>query len=251
MGADPLVGQSPALVPGATAAGAQHPFEARTRRPASILGAPGDAFAAPRAASGESISPGSTTCRMATQAHWRTTFPLDRQRSSCWTRAPCGYATGASDRCSAKANGVLLEEWLRRVKDTYPVKFIVTSCALLYRMILDIPRDRWSGFPREQDRLLRFLGENGIENVYLLAGDSAFCPRNPRPSERSRWAKNTPVGVLLNAIRAATQYPLQPNLLANTRGSGPQSECGVQGREAQLRSGAGELRRVRLTFGAI
>jgi alkaline phosphatase D len=64
-----------------------------------------------------------------------------------------------------------LEAWLLHVKDTYPVKFLVTSCALLYNMWLDIPRDRWSGFPQERDRLLNFLAANGIEDVYLLAGD--------------------------------------------------------------------------------
>jgi alkaline phosphatase D len=64
-----------------------------------------------------------------------------------------------------------LETWLLHVKDAYPVKFLVTSCALLFNMRLDIPRDRWSGFPRERDRLLHFLADNGIEGVYLLAGD--------------------------------------------------------------------------------
>jgi alkaline phosphatase D len=64
-----------------------------------------------------------------------------------------------------------LEAWLLRVKDAYPVKFLVTSCALLFNMWLDIPRDRWSGFPEERDRLLNFLAANGIEDVYLLAGD--------------------------------------------------------------------------------
>lgn len=64
-----------------------------------------------------------------------------------------------------------LENWLLRVKDAYPVKFLVSSCALLFNMWLDIPRDRWSGFPQERERLLRFLAENEIEDVYLLAGD--------------------------------------------------------------------------------
>jgi len=64
-----------------------------------------------------------------------------------------------------------LETWLLSVKDAYPVKFLVTSCALLYNMWLDIPGDRWSGFSRERDRLLHLLAANGIEGVYLLAGD--------------------------------------------------------------------------------
>lgn len=64
-----------------------------------------------------------------------------------------------------------LEKWLLEVKDTYPVKFLVTSCALLYRMWIDFPQDRWAGYQGERDRLLNFLASNGIENVYLLAGD--------------------------------------------------------------------------------
>jgi len=64
-----------------------------------------------------------------------------------------------------------LEKWLLAVKDAYPVKFLVTSCTLLYYMWLDIPRDRWSGFPQERARLLNFLTAHGIEGVYLLSGD--------------------------------------------------------------------------------
>ncbi|HEX9879652.1 MAG TPA: alkaline phosphatase D family protein [Candidatus Binatia bacterium] len=65
----------------------------------------------------------------------------------------------------------VLEKWFLRVKDVYPVKFLVTSCALLFSMWIDIPRDRWSGFPKERERLLRFLADHGIEGVYLLTGD--------------------------------------------------------------------------------
>ena len=68
-----------------------------------------------------------------------------------------------------------LEAWLLQVKDVYPVKFLVTSCSLLYNMWLDIPRDRWSGFPGERDRLLNFLAANRIEGVYLLSGDLHFA----------------------------------------------------------------------------
>lgn len=64
-----------------------------------------------------------------------------------------------------------LEDWLMGVKDEYPVKFIVSSCALLYRMWADLPRDRWTGFPRERHRLLSFLANRNIEGVYLLTGD--------------------------------------------------------------------------------
>lgn len=64
-----------------------------------------------------------------------------------------------------------LKAWLKAVKEVYPVKFVVSSCSMLHPMWTDIPRDRWSGFPEERDRLLHFLAANGIEGVYLLAGD--------------------------------------------------------------------------------
>ena len=64
-----------------------------------------------------------------------------------------------------------LERWLLAVKDRYPVKFLVTSSALLFRLWIDIARDRWSGFPAERGRLLNFLTVHNIKGVYLLAGD--------------------------------------------------------------------------------
>ncbi len=64
-----------------------------------------------------------------------------------------------------------LQEWLMDVKDSYPVKFLVTSSAFLFEMFGDIANDRWLAFPKERDRLLFFLAEQGIENVYFLAGD--------------------------------------------------------------------------------
>ena len=64
-----------------------------------------------------------------------------------------------------------LKSWLLQVKDVYPVKFLVTSCSMLHPMWHDIPRDRWSGYPDERDRLLHFLAANDIRGVYLLAGD--------------------------------------------------------------------------------
>ena len=64
-----------------------------------------------------------------------------------------------------------LENWLLQVRDSHPVKFIITSCALLFQMWIDIPCDRWNGFPAERKRLLKFLAEHEIEGVHLLAGD--------------------------------------------------------------------------------
>jgi phosphodiesterase/alkaline phosphatase D-like protein len=64
-----------------------------------------------------------------------------------------------------------LKRWFLRIKDTHPVKFLVSSCSLLYDSWLDIPRDRWSGYSDERDKLLEFLAENEIEGVYVLSGD--------------------------------------------------------------------------------
>ena len=64
-----------------------------------------------------------------------------------------------------------LKNWLLKVKDTHPVKFLISSCSLFYWSILDIPRDRWSGFKEERDQLLRFIAENEIEGLYILSGD--------------------------------------------------------------------------------
>jgi len=63
-----------------------------------------------------------------------------------------------------------LKAWLLKVKDEYPVKFLVTSSALLYQLGVDVP-DRWSAFPEERDRLLRWIAEHEIEGVYFLSGD--------------------------------------------------------------------------------
>ncbi|MEA2007961.1 MAG: alkaline phosphatase D family protein [Chloroflexota bacterium] len=70
-----------------------------------------------------------------------------------------------------KGQWAALKEWLITVNDRYPVKFLVSSCALLFDMWIDIARDRWSGFPEERDHLLHFLAANEIENLFVLAGD--------------------------------------------------------------------------------
>lgn len=64
-----------------------------------------------------------------------------------------------------------LEKWLLEVATEFPVKFVVTSSALLYDSWIDLARDRWNGFVEERDRLLHFLASNGIEGVYVLTGD--------------------------------------------------------------------------------
>jgi phosphodiesterase/alkaline phosphatase D-like protein len=64
-----------------------------------------------------------------------------------------------------------LKEWLLQVKDSAAVKFLVSSSAVFYGIFGDFLGDRWSGFPQEREELIRFIGENRIENVFLLAGD--------------------------------------------------------------------------------
>lgn len=64
-----------------------------------------------------------------------------------------------------------LKTWLSKVKDEYPIKFVVTSSAFLHFLLGDFALDRWSGYPRERDRLLHYIHENEIEGVHLLTGD--------------------------------------------------------------------------------
>jgi alkaline phosphatase D len=78
---------------------------------------------------------------------------------------------GGSRSMLGEGQWQMLQDWLLRVKDTYPVKFLVSSCSLLYDMWIDIPKDRWSGYPMERDRLLHFLAANNIQGLYVLAGD--------------------------------------------------------------------------------
>jgi alkaline phosphatase D len=64
-----------------------------------------------------------------------------------------------------------LEAWLLSVKEEFPLKFLVTSSALLFNLFFDFPRDRWSGYRRERQRLLSLLASENIQNVFLLSGD--------------------------------------------------------------------------------
>jgi alkaline phosphatase D len=102
-----------------------------------------------------------------------------------------------------------IENWLLEVKDTYAVKFLVTSSAMLFQLRFDFPADRWSAFPEERSRLLHFIAANGIEGVYIIAGDMhsahavraelygpegqslpvwEFCS-SPFDQEANKWAK--------------------------------------------------------------
>lgn len=114
----------------------------------------------------------------------------------------------------------VLEEWLQRVKDAYPVKFIVTSCTLLFDMWLDFPRDRWSGFPAERSRLLHFLAANDIRGVHLLSGDlhSAHAVRaelyGPQGQPLPVWEFcSSPFEQDLNKFSSFTYTPVRSGLL--------------------------------------
>lgn len=118
----------------------------------------------------------------------------------------------------------VLEAWLRAVKDLYPLKFLVTSCSLLYQMWLDIPQDRWSGFSRERGRLLHFLANEGIEGVYLLAGDmhSAHAVHadlyGPEGHALRVWEFcSSPFEQKPNRFAQRTYLPLRSGAVKNTR----------------------------------
>ena len=64
-----------------------------------------------------------------------------------------------------------LERWLLTVKDAYPVKFIVSSSAMLMRYFYDVIYDRWGAYPVERKRLVNFIAENDIQGVHILSGD--------------------------------------------------------------------------------
>lgn len=65
----------------------------------------------------------------------------------------------------------MLTDWLTRVMATHPVKFIVSSIAVLSDLLGDFTTDRWTGFKAERDRLLHLLARADIEGVYFLTGD--------------------------------------------------------------------------------
>lgn len=65
----------------------------------------------------------------------------------------------------------MLTGWLRRVKDSHPLKFIASSISFLSDLLFDITDDRWTGFKAERDRLLTLIATEGITGVHFLVGD--------------------------------------------------------------------------------
>lgn len=62
-------------------------------------------------------------------------------------------------------------KWMKRVRNKYPVKFIVSSTSILTYLLGDITRERWSAFKQERDRLLGLIVKEEVEGVHFLAGD--------------------------------------------------------------------------------
>ena len=80
-----------------------------------------------------------------------------------------------------------LEAWLLRVKDAYPVKFIVSSCALSVPHVAGYPPRPLVGLPdTSADRLLHFLAANEIRGVHILAGDLHSRARRARRAAGTR-----------------------------------------------------------------
>jgi len=122
-----------------------------------------------------------------------------------------------------------LEDWFLNVKDKYPVKFLVSSGTVMYPFLLDIVRDRWSGFRSERERLFKLLAENEIEGVFILTGAlhtahcvsaEITCPSGLRlpiwefcssPFEQiSSWVSTTYIPMLSKWIRKQKKHYHQP-----------------------------------------
>ena len=115
-----------------------------------------------------------------------------------------------------------LEDWLIRVKDQFPIKFLVSSSSLLNDLWIDLARDRWSGFPRERERLLHFLAANDIRGVYVLAGDlhSTHAVRTelygPQGSSLPVWEFcSSPFEQKTNWLSRCTYKPLRSGPVKN------------------------------------
>jgi alkaline phosphatase D len=64
-----------------------------------------------------------------------------------------------------------LKIWLLEDQEKSPLKFLVSSSSILFDMLGDFTRDRWSGFRRDRNRLLNFIAEHDLKNLYILTGD--------------------------------------------------------------------------------
>jgi len=122
-----------------------------------------------------------------------------------------------------------LEAWFLEVKEKYPVKFLVSSGTVMYPFLLDVAKDRWSGFRSERERLFKLLAENEIEGVHILTGDihtahtvsaEIKCPNGRRipiwefcssPFEqKSKWESATYIPIWSKWIRNQKKHFRQP-----------------------------------------
>jgi phosphodiesterase/alkaline phosphatase D-like protein len=48
---------------------------------------------------------------------------------------------------------------------------------VMFDMLVDFASDRWGGFQKDRHRLLKFITDNDIQNLYILSGDlhNAHC----------------------------------------------------------------------------
>jgi phosphodiesterase/alkaline phosphatase D-like protein len=90
-------------------------------------------------------------------------FMLDTRTSRIKSR---GYSHIMTER-----QWQALEKWLLEEQGKYPVKFLVSSSSVLFDMFGDFTRDRWGGFRYDRNRLLNFIAEHNLENLYILTGD--------------------------------------------------------------------------------
>lgn len=81
------------------------------------------------------------------------------------------YLAGAERSMLGAEQWKTLEEWLLRVKDSHPVKFIASSVSIMSDLIIDNTNDRWTGFKSERERLFEFIARHEIQGVHFIVGD--------------------------------------------------------------------------------
>jgi len=101
-----------------------------------------------------------------------------------------------------------LEKWLLDNREA-PVKFLVSSSTVMFDMLADFASDRWSGFPKDRSRLLKFITDNDIQNLYILSGDlhNAHC------TETDLHGKNGPLKLW---EFCSSPFEQKPNLASYT-----------------------------------
>ncbi len=73
-----------------------------------------------------------------------------------------------------------LKDWLKKEKENYKLKFIVSSVPIAHISFSEIVswffpadvNDHWAGFPKQRDELLDFIFDKEIKGVHFLSGDA-------------------------------------------------------------------------------